>query len=100
MRKRPYIELLKLVCLSLFVWSQAATLSHAAVHGDAPHEHDGVICDASILVSEDQAVLPADAPAPYILAACATHPEAVVSNTIWIWPPERGPPPRSPPVTQ
>jgi len=99
MRAKAF-SFLRLIFISLLVWSQAASLSHVAVYGDEPHEHDGVICDVGIIASEVQAVLPPVPVQPYVPAIGAEHPEPVVTNAVWIWPPERGPPPRSPPVIQ
>jgi hypothetical protein len=95
---RTISTVLKLAIIVMVAWAQAISLSHATTYGEAPHEHEGVACDVGILASEEAAILPATCPAPLVPSLGEAQPQPTASTPVWIWPPERGPPPRSPPV--
>ena len=84
---------------ALFVLVQALGLGHTAAHADEPHEHHGIACELAT-VAHVQVVLPAVPPAPFVPAPAAQPAIAPVSSPLWIRPPGRAPPPRSPPVSQ
>ena len=52
---------LKLVLVAIILWLQTMSFAHAALHGDEPHEHEGVPCEMVLLATEDMAVLPVPA---------------------------------------
>lgn len=95
---RTYRYLAILVTM-LFLLLQGASLSHAANHGQGPHEHDGVICVLS-LQNESGALIPAPQ-VTYTLPALTDAPH-VDYQTNYVSAPirhyrGREPPPRGPP---
>ena len=88
-----------IACLfALSIWAQGWGAAHAAVHGDEPHEHDGIVCDVGTLAVEEQAVLPAP-PAAHILYALPQMAGAApIEQPLWLAPKGRAPPPRGPPA--
>lgn len=82
-----------------FAAAQGASAVHASVHGDEPHEHNGISCDIGLTAPD---VTP-DLPEPVEIATVTDEPKlvfAIVANSFIIWetPPGRAPPPRSPPA--
>lgn len=94
--RRLHIAIIAIFAL-LFISLQSFALSHGAAYGDGPHEHDGVICDISLVTSDDQAIEPElpvfDRPENTL----ATASFAVYRSADNITPPAQAPPPRAPP---
>ncbi|KCZ59308.1 MULTISPECIES: hypothetical protein [Hyphomonas] len=84
---------------ALFVFVQAHALSHAAEHGDEPHDHYGAACELSVIAT-DQILLPAAPSEPFVLPPAPGATEPCISAANWTRPPGRAPPPRSPPSLQ
>lgn len=95
------VDLLRLsfVLAALLLAVQTLSLSHAAEHGDHPHEHEeGIVCELEVLATSEFAILPEHpvlSPPRFHLVKAAT---AISHVSIRLWPPERAPPPRGPPV--
>ena len=77
--------------------AQTATLSHAAEHGEEHHEHDGVECQIVVIAAEDNVILPNPPHFGFDFLYAFSADVTKVCKQSWQWPPERGPPPRSPP---
>lgn len=90
----------RVVVAAAFLWVQVAGIAHAAEHGDHPHEHDGVECQIIVIAADDAVILPA----PPELSFKRLHGDVAsvvsIAESAWAWPPERGPPPRSPPAVR
>jgi len=54
----PTYRYAAIVITALFLLLQGVSLSHAASHGQGPHDHDGVICVLN-LHGEADAIIPA-----------------------------------------
>lgn len=78
---------------------QSFSTAHASVHGDDPHEHDGVACAVLVLGEDELAVLPEIDPPVFISAVPIETYFAAFTPTLYISPQGRAPPPRAPPVT-
>ena len=97
---RAQMLFLRGLLLALLLAAQTATLSHAAEHGEEPHEHkehEGVECQIVVIAAEDVAILPAWILPAFSPATKREIASIIVQSSTWQWPPERGPPPRSPP---
>jgi len=84
---------------ALFLLLQGANLSHAASHGQGPHEHDGIIC---VLSLQDEADLVMPAPQVTVLGPAEDNTARVEYETAFMSAPAkhyrgREPPPRGPP---
>lgn len=103
---------LKLCFAMMLLWFQAAGVSHAADHVEAyddhhHHEHvhqheqeneqECIECDFLILAAEELVILPAADKFVSFLSANRFSNPYYRDSVSWVWPPERGPPPRSPP---
>ncbi len=90
------------IITALFLLLQGANLSHAASHGQAPHEHDGVLCVLS-LQNEIEAVIPAPQ-ITFVLPALTDAPRTEFETDYISAPVKhyrgREPPPRGPPSIQ
>lgn len=84
--------------VAALVFAQAASLAHAAEHGDEPHDHAGITCELNALSGQQLALLPK----PPLHAFVIVLPEAAgpvpLIQRAWTRPPGRAPPPRGPPV--
>lgn len=94
--RRPSSRRIALLA-ALIVFVQALALGHAAAHADEPHDHYGVTCDLSA-VAHVQAVIPVVDPGPVRLPDAVPLIAATGAAPVWIRPPGRAPPPRSPPT--
>ena len=46
----------------LFIALQSFSLSHATSFGEAPHDHDGIACELTVITSDEDLTLPVDTP--------------------------------------
>ncbi|MBR9835620.1 MAG: hypothetical protein GYB42_10655 [Alphaproteobacteria bacterium] len=79
---------------------QSLSLAHAAANGEAPHDHDGISCELSAVVSEQTAILPSAPVVPVALARTTDYATPLPRRLDWAQPPGRAPPPRGPPNRQ
>jgi len=93
---RSYHVLVSLLA-ALFLLVQAGTWAHAAQYGDAPHEHDGVMCVVDAVTSEAACVLPIPPQSEPVANDQALPVFEPYVSVAYLTPPGRGPPPRSPP---
>ena len=88
------------LCLSVFFIIQSLTLSHAVEYNGEPHEHDGIVCEVTLIAVDTDDVTPppvmVSAPDAYIVIAVYTVPQ----EPEYLRPDGRAPPGRSPPLTQ
>jgi len=90
-------HILKVLCLSLFLLAQSLTISHATEHGDHPHEHDGVVCEVTLIGADIEQITP---PIPVIYGVephiedrCDDENTALTYVKLHFFsPPGRGPP--------
>lgn len=86
------------VLLCLYVLIQSFSLSHAAEHNGEDHEHNGVVCEITLIAPEADVILPPSltiiTPEPYDVPISY---QACVGS-IFITPPCRAPPSRGPPL--
>jgi len=83
----------------LFLAAQSFSLAHATVHGDDPHDHEGVACAVTLLAEDGLAVLPDVPVSECWQVPTPAHYKAVYSSAIYVTPQSRAPPPRAPPAT-
>lgn len=90
---------LALTLLTLwFLAAQSFSLAHASVHGDNPHEHDGIACAVTVLAEDGIAVLP-DLPVfEFWPVPIPAHYTADFTSALYVTPQGRAPPPRAPPA--
>lgn len=90
----------RVLCLSAFFIIQSLTLSHAVEYNGEPHEHDGIVCEVTLIASDVEAVVPPAViivvPERFISVPAYTVPQAPK----YLRPDGRAPPSRSPPLTQ
>ena len=90
----------RVLCLSVFFLIQSLTLSHAVEHNGEPHEHDGVVCEVTLIATDVQSVSPPpviiDVPERFVSLPVYAVPQAPK----YLRPDGRAPPGRSPPHTQ
>jgi len=83
----------------LFFIAQSFSTAHASVHGEGPHDHDGVSCAVQIL-NEDQNVLtPQALTSPFDQNIYIEQPETAYVSYPLPHPQSRAPPPRAPPFS-
>jgi hypothetical protein len=91
---------LALTLLTLwFLAAQFFSLAHASIHGDDPHEHDGIACAVTVLAEDGMAVLPDVPVSEFWQVPMPEHYTAAYKSAIYVTPQGRAPPPRAPPVT-
>jgi len=84
--------------IALFFALQSYSLSHASSFGDAPHEHDGIACDITLIAPDEDLNLPTESP-EYIFELFGLpeqysfHVPGTFDTFL-----TRGPPPRGPPT--
>ena len=86
-----------LLAIALLAMQMVGT-AHASEWGNAPHTHDGVVCDIALVVEEVDAVLPPTAPAPSAPTTLAADWTDAVPTRAVVTRPARAPPPRGPPA--
>ena len=86
-------------CLvALILLGQGLGQAHASVHGDHPHEHNGVVCDVTLISEDlDDLILPPSPKLPADPIAHARQTDAPALTFALPTPHSRAPPPRAPP---
>ena len=86
------------LCLSVFFIIQSLMLSHAVEYNDEPHQHDGVVCEVTLIAADVEAVSPPpviiDVPERFVSVPVYAVPQA----PDYLRPDGRAPPGRSPPT--
>lgn len=97
--KRCHIAVLT-VLMGLFLSLQFAGSVHAAEFGDAPHDHDEVMCVIGVVAEAADIALPPAAVSIGITQSVFTtdYADPVISVAL-TRPAARAPPPRAPPLT-
>ena len=86
------------LALALLAFQLVGT-AHAAEWGNAPHTHDGVVCDVALVAEEVEAALPATVSVPPLPDDFAADWTDAVPTRAVVAPPARAPPPRGPPAS-
>lgn len=85
--------------LALLIMSmQTVSIAHAAQFGDAPHEHNGMVCTMDAIAVSHVAIIPAPVVAVYVPVYVAPVYQTSYISAAYITPQGRAPPPRSPPT--
>jgi len=87
--------------IALVLLGQGFAAAHASTYGDTPHDHEGTLCDVTLISEEiDDLITP---PAPELVTDRIAHAlpaHATPSPFTFPSPHSRAPPPRAPPHIQ